>query len=291
MNLLVEKLAAVEKEAAGILSKIENLFSQTDDFNQKVAAFAGQSSEIAAAVASIRQEVADTQQGLKHVRELIAEAKSETEDMVANQDDNQQRCETMTAVFREAFHAASRLFETAQHLGFTDQAKTAFLPEALTVENDDTPVVPTSAAATPISQPAVEEDTEPETSVTEPEPTVAAEPVVETEPIVEAEPVDDLESILGAETSNGVPVADIQTPPLPDVTSELPTEPQHDLDADEVPDSDDTSDSMASNLDVQPLNLEALPSVNLPAEPITTDPSDEQEIEDMLTDLMKPVTA
>ena len=100
---------------------------------------------------------------------LIGESKVESEQLVAGQEENQQRCETMTAVFGAAFQAVSQFFEAAQKMGIADQAKAVFLappipepvakvvsPEEPSVEASELPMPEPVAEVIPPEETAVE---------------------------------------------------------------------------------------------------------------------------------------
>ncbi|MDR3181490.1 MAG: hypothetical protein LBT89_00985 [Planctomycetaceae bacterium] len=270
MSSLVEKLAAVENEIIAAMPKMESLVNETDTFTQKLAAFAGQSSDIAEKAAVLRKEAADTQQCLRHIQTLITEVKADTEAFVASQENNQQRCETMTAVFGEAFQTVSRFFETAQRLGL---AQSTSLPPALESEPVE---VPKPAAKIP------------EPAVVEPEPVAEIpEPV-----IVEPEPVEEISEPVIVEPEPAVeepePVAEIPAaPPLPDITAAPEDVSAETNDVSDIP--DDMTENLTGNLDVPPLNFGNVPPpINADG---NEDGSDEQDIENMLADMMKPVTA
>jgi len=130
MNSVVEKLAAIEKEVAAIQPKMVPLTQRIADLDQKVAGFARQLTGIAEESAAVKQDIELTQQSLTRIQTLIGESRVESEQLVAGQEENLQRCETMTAVFGAAFQAMSQFFETAQRMGLADQAKAVFLPPA-----------------------------------------------------------------------------------------------------------------------------------------------------------------
>jgi uncharacterized coiled-coil protein SlyX len=126
MNSVVEKLAAIEKEIAAIQPKMAPLTERIADLDQKVAGFAQTLTGIAEESAAVKQDIELTRQGLTRIQTLIGESKAESEQLVAGQEENLQRCETMTAVFGAAFQAVSQFFEAAQRMGLADQAKTVF---------------------------------------------------------------------------------------------------------------------------------------------------------------------
>jgi len=132
MNSVVEKLAAIENEVAAIQPKMAPLTERIADLDQKVAGFAQQLSGIADESAAVKQDIELTRQSLTRIQTLIGESRVESEQLVAGQEENQQRCETMTAVFGAAFQAFSQFFEAAQRLGLADHAKAGFSVPAIT---------------------------------------------------------------------------------------------------------------------------------------------------------------
>ena len=127
MNSVVEKLAAIENEVAAIQPKMAPLTERIADLDQKVAGFTQQLSGIAEESTAIKHDIELTRNSLARIQTLIGESRTESEQLLAGQEENQQRCETMTAVFGAAFQAFSQFFEAAQRMGLTDPAKTAFL--------------------------------------------------------------------------------------------------------------------------------------------------------------------
>ena len=311
MNSVVEKLAAIEKEVADIQPKMVPLTERIADLDQKVAAFAQQLTGLAEESAAVKQDIELAQKSFSRIQTLIGESKVESEQLVAGQEENQQRCETMTAVFGAAFQAVSQFFETAQRMGLTDQAKAVFLaspseqamigedslPSA--VSNAMKPPIPEHVAEAippepPIPEPVAEAIT-PETTI--PEPVAEAIPPETTipEPVAEAmlpEPTE-AESILSESDFDAVisgtsdkELDSWSVPGLPDVA----TPPVMEMVSSDDSDTDaELSGEMASHLDVQPLNL-GVPA--LPAQDESTDvgEKDEEEIEALLATMMEPVT-
>ncbi|MCL2005253.1 MAG: hypothetical protein FWG73_03715 [Planctomycetaceae bacterium] len=199
MNPVVEKLAAIEREVSAIQPKMAPLTERIADLDKKVADFAQQITGIAEESAAVKHDIELTQQSLTRIQTLISESKTESEQLVAGQEENLQRCETMTAVFGAAFQAVSQFFETAQRMGLADQAKAVFLsspsgeplpslPEALSAAltpTASTPPPPPEAEAEPAesiaAEPAVEEPAaeEPVAAELPEEPVVAVEPLPE----------------------------------------------------------------------------------------------------------------
>jgi chromosome segregation ATPase len=116
MNSVVEKLAAIEREVAAIQPKMAPLTERIADLDQKVAGFAQQLSGIAEESAAVKQDIELTRKCLARIQTLIGESKVESEQLLAGQEENLQRCETMTAVFGAAFQAVSQFFEAAQRM-------------------------------------------------------------------------------------------------------------------------------------------------------------------------------
>jgi len=312
MNSVVEKLAAIEKEVAAIQPKMVPLTQRIADLDQKVAGFAKQLTGIAEESAAVKQDIELTQQSLTRIQTLIGESKVESEQLVAGQEENLQRCETMTAVFGAAFQAMSQFFETAQRMGLADQAKAVFLvpaSEAASVQpvlsgvlpNSEVLPTPSVAEELPPDWEGVSEETESTVEESAVAGSSAAEPVIpeppamempETEP--ETEPVAEsaTESVLSESdfdsamsgTGNEEP-ASWSVPGLPDVAA-LPEMEETDVETSNV----EPPEEIASQLEVSPLNLEvpALPEQN---ETVQIDENDEQEIEAMLANMMAPVTA
>jgi len=264
MNSVVEKLAAIEKEVAAIQPKMAPLTERIADLHHKVTGFTQQLADLAAESVAVKQDVELTQQSLIKIQTLIGESKVESEQLVAGQEENQQRCETMTAVFGAAFQAMSQFFETAQQMGLADQAKAVFL-------------APSSPPASlpPLSVPVA--------------PPVVPDPPVQKSPITESVLSEsDFDSAI-PDTGEMEETAPWSVPGLPDVAAP-PEIAQADLgtaDSDSEADTEPSS-KMASQLDVPPLNL-AVPALPEQGESAASE-TDDQEIEDMLATLMTPVT-
>ena len=260
MNSVVEKLAAIEKEVAAIQPKMLPLTQRIADLDQKVAGFAQQLTSIAEESAAVKQDIELTRHGLTRIQTLIGESKAESEQLVAGQEENLQRCETMTAVFGAAFQAVSQFFETAQRMGLAEQAKAVFL---------NTPSVPTSAIPPPVS-------------ITPPVLPTFSEPELES---VLSE--SDFDSV--ASDSAEMDSAPWAVPGLPDVATPPGMDSVH-LDSDFAvfADSEPTSE-IASQLEVPPLDL-SVPELPEQSEPAEME-EDDQEIEAMLATMMAPVTA
>jgi len=328
MNSVVEKLAAIEKEVAAIQPKMAPLTQRIADLDRKVAGFAQQLTGIAEESASVKQDIELTQQSLNRIQTLIGESKVESEQLVAGQEENLQRCETMTAVFGAAFQAVSQFFETAQRMGLADQAKAVFLAPAA----ESASVPPVSPVADPIpAAPSV--DGLPPEAFPSSEP--SAEEYLPDEPIpavdsraAEETAVEESVAEVPDEAEPMVPEPTLVEPPMEELPESAPESVLSESDFDSaMPDTGDGgSDSwpvpglpnvaappdmasaeaelpsvgsagevepsaeMASQLDVSPLNLE-IPPLPEQGEPESIDETEEQEIEDMLASMMTPVTA
>ena len=291
MNSVVEKLAAIEKEVAAIQPKMVPLTQRIADLDHKVAGFAQQLAGIAEESAAVKNDIELTQHSLNRIQTLIGESKVESEQLVAGQEENLQRCETMTAVFGAAFQAVSQFFEAAQKMGLADQAKAVFLAPP--------PNIPIPQSPTPITEEPIAEE-----PITE-EP-IVEEPIVE-EPIVEEPAVAGMDSVLTESDfdtvsssmefgESGSELPDVAAPP--DLTESAMESGAEFADTESLsgimPD-DEPSDTMASQLDVPPLQLNplhldgaSLPDLSVPME---MDEVNEQEIEDLLATMMVPVTA
>jgi len=180
MNSVVEKLAAIEKEIAAIQPKMEPITERIAALDQKVVGFAHQLTSLAEESAAVKQDIELTRQSLTRIQTLIGESRAESEQLVAGQEENLQRCETMTAVFGAAFQAVSQFFETAQRMGLADQAKAVFLPPSSVPATFTLPQVPIAVPApvsdfTPVAPPA-SESLEAESSLPE-QPSAVKEPV------------------------------------------------------------------------------------------------------------------
>jgi len=281
MNSVVEKLAAIEKEVAAIQPKMAPLTERIADLDQKVAGFAQQLSGIAEESAAVKQDIELTRQSLTRIQTLIGESKVESEQLVAGQAENLQRCETMTAVFGAAFQAVSQFFETAQRMGLADQAKAVFLP----LPGDLPP--PLALDETP-SEPQPEDAVETADGRRQ-----TAEETTESA-FSEAAFESALDSALDSALS-GADEADLDPWPasgLPDVASPpdiASAELDSGLDSGEEADSEPASE-MATQLEVPPLNL-ATPDLPKEDGAASETEMDDQEIEDLLASMMTPVTA
>ncbi|MCL2005915.1 MAG: hypothetical protein FWG73_07085, partial [Planctomycetaceae bacterium] len=173
-------LAAIEREVAAIQPKMAPLTERIADLDKKISDFAQQITGFAEESASVKNDIELTQQSLTKILSLIGESKTESEQLVAGQEENIQRCETMTAVFGAAFQAVSQFFETAQRMGLADQAKAVFLAPT---PGQPLPAFPTAlSAALPETLPAIDAESIAEEPASE-EP--AAEEVPTEEPAVE----------------------------------------------------------------------------------------------------------
>ena len=321
MSSVVEKLAAIEREVAAIQPKMLPLTERIADLDQKVAGFARQLVGVAEESAAVKQDIELTRQSLARIQTLIGESRAESEQLVAGQEENQQRCETMTAVFGAAFQAMSQFFETAQRMGIADQAKAVFLsqpssPEVSTFpqmpllsssSESEPPEEPTVPAAEPVfddtgnftdnaseafpdgpGEHGVDADVSPTPESLVPELQNPASHDVEAAESVLSE--SDFESAISDVSENEL--ASWSPPDLPDVTAPSPEIVNDD---DDSVDSESESDAepsaeIASHLDVPPLNL-SVPALPMQSEQTTADEMDEQEIEALLASMQTPVTA
>jgi regulator of replication initiation timing len=295
MNSVVEKLAAIEKEVAAIQPKMAPLTERIADLDQKVAGFAQQLTGIAEESAAVKQDIELTRQSLTRIQTLIGESKTESEQLAAGQEENLQRCETMQAVFGAAFQAVSQFFETAQRMGLADQAKAVFLNPSASPPEETADGGRQTAEEVVESEPAELEIPEP--PVMEPPPVtdipVAEPPITESTEIEspEAESVlseSDFDSVMPDAGKAGPDSWSV--PGLPDVAT-LPEIPNADLNSTDADAEADTepSDEMASQLEVQPLNL-SVPALQEQSEPVPPE-MDDQDIEDMLATMGAPLTA
>ena len=280
MNSVVEKLAAIEKEVAAIQPKMEPLTERIAVLHQKVTYFTQQLTDLAAESVAVKQDVELTRQSLSRIQTLIGESKVESEQLVAGQEENLQRCETMTAVFGAAFQAVSQFFETAQRMGLADQAKAVFLaPSSTSVTSE----LPSSSSVSPLST------TLEAVAETVPMELPQADPSIESLSAIESTwSESDFDSVIpDASESDTVPCP---VTSLPDVAA--PPKMAHadpDSDTDSFADAEPSSE-IASQLEVPPLNL-AIPTLPDQNELTTMDETDEQEIEALLATMMTPVTA
>ncbi|MCL2711353.1 MAG: hypothetical protein FWE95_10785 [Planctomycetaceae bacterium] len=275
MNSVVEKLAALEQEVSVLQPKMAPLTERIAALDQKVTGFARQLTDLAAESAAVKQDIELTRQGLARIQTLISESKAESEQLVAEQEEHQQRYKAMTA-FVEA--ARQVFFGTDQPMGLTDQAKAVFhaLPPTETADS---------------RRQTADDRREPATV----SPDMDAESGAETmpdEPPVE-EPAAD-ESVLSESDFDSVMPGAIEEEPepwaIPPCLPDVSTSPEiDDTDTDAEPSDAEPSCEMASQLDVPPLNL-AVPALPEQNEPEAINEQDEQEIEAMLADMMAPVT-
>ena len=232
MNSVVEKLAAIEKEVVAIQPKMAPLTERIADLHQKVTDFTKQLADLANESVAVKQDVELTRKSLGRIQELISESKVESEQLVAGQEENLQRCETMTAVFGAAFQAVSQFFEAAQQMGLADQAKAVFLapPSAPVMigDNRQQPAENRIIQAVPMPEPVTETPPQPLL----PESPAPLPPVMEPIPPVLAEPIPDVPPSSIMETSTAeieerpaVPAQETPTADEPIVSSVA--EPSH----------------------------------------------------------------
>ena len=214
MNPVVEKLAAIEKEVAAIQPKMAPLTERISALDQKVADFAQQLTGIAEESASVKQDIELTQQCLARIQTLISESKVESEQLVAGQEENLQRCETMTAVFGAAFQAVSQFFETAQRMGLADQAKAVFLtPPSNSIPSAPIPAVPPASESPPAA---------PDEPVIEAAP--AEEPAIPEPPMVETpEPDNNQENMEAGSEATQCDQSNLPSDPVTPAAPALPT--------------------------------------------------------------------
>jgi regulator of replication initiation timing len=258
MNSVVEKLAAIEKEIATIQPKMAPLTERIVDLDQKITHFARQLTSIAEESAAVKHDIELTRQSLSRIQTLIGESKVESEQLVAGQEANLQRCETMTAVFGAAFQAVSQFFETAQRMGLADQAQAIFL-------NPISAPMPTAPPVTSATPPPVMELPNDESTLSDSDFEVTKHDFCEPESVAWS------------------------MPDLPNVAAPLEIDSVHsDSDSAALADAEPASE-IASQLEVLPLDLSipALPELSESAEL----EDDDQEIEAMLATMMAPVTA
>jgi len=301
MNSVVEKLAALEQEVATLQPKMAPLSERIATLDQKVTGFAQQLTDLAAESAAVKQDIELTRQGLARIQTLIGESKTESEQLVTEQEEHQQRYKAMTA-FVEA--ARQVFFGADQQIGLTDQAKAVFhalpptdlagIPAEKTADGSREPttvspdVDEASSAEAMLKELPVEEL--PEQPADEPEPPMPEEPPAEELPAEEL-PMEESalsESDFDSAMSGAIdpePEPWAMPPGLPDV-ADLPEMESVPSDAEE---DAGPSCEMASQLEVPPLNL-AVPALPEQNEPETMNEQEEQEIEAMLADMMAPVT-
>jgi regulator of replication initiation timing len=272
MGSIVENLAVIEKEVGLIQPRISPLVEKIEALNQKIETFTKQLAEIGAEAASIQQEVGSTQQGFAKIQSLIAETRSESEQFVAGQEENQQRCETMTAVFGEAFQVVSRFLATAQKMGLVEPAQAEPL---LTSPPVLTPSPAEPEPVVPAREEEVVQGEEPESQVSACEEEFSA--------ISDA----DFVSVI----TPAAEIAKLSLPGLPDVAA--PPALDDDVETGDpttvegpTEEAEESTNEIASELDLPPLLLDTPTSTEEP----DTDEENEQQIEDMLTDMLTPVT-
>jgi hypothetical protein len=178
--------------------------------------------EITCETNTVQQEINSFQQTLESIRKLLAETKTEGEQISADQDENKYLYESMTEMFGEAFQVVSRFFETARKIGIVDKEKvTNFLTLQQQIVKPETK--PVTAISEPTPKPISESISEPIIS------SVTEEPVTEktSEPIVEISNASELQEPTSIdETLNQF--VETETKELPDEnkTEIISTEPE-----------------------------------------------------------------
>ncbi|MDR2441367.1 MAG: hypothetical protein LBE12_18555 [Planctomycetaceae bacterium] len=285
MSNIVEKITVVEEQMALIQSKIIPLASKAEMLNQKIEKVSGLLTEITGETNMIQQEINSFQQILDSIRKLLAETKTEGEQITADQDENKYLYESMTEMFGEAFQVVSRFFETARKIGIVDKEKvTNFLalqqqiakPETkpVTAISESTPKLTPEPTPEPISEPII-------SSVTE-------EPVIEKtlEPIVEIPNAPELqEPAITAETLNQF--VETETKELPDENKieiisaepEPQLEPQLEPELESVSEIDEQTISPILGLPDVSVLPESFPPINNTETPINNTEPVETPIE------------
>jgi len=290
MNSVVEKLAAIEKEVAAIQPKMAPLTKRIADLDQKMAGFVRQLTGIAEESAAVKQDIELTRQSLTRIQTLIGESKVESEQLLAGQEENQQRCETMQAVFGAAFQAVSQFFETAQRMGLADQAKAVFLNPSVETADGRRQTAEEVSEKILAGTPVFQEETADGGQQTAEE-VRSQEADVETPELESVLSESDFDSVMPDEgEAEVVAWSAPDLPGLPDVAAlpeisdaDVPST-DSDIEVDAAP-----SEEMASQLDVPPLHLSA-PALPEQSEPVLPD-MDDQDIEEMLATMGVPVTA
>ena len=227
MNAVVEKLAAIEKEIAAIQPKMQPITERIDVLDQKVAGFAQQLTSLAEESAAVKQDIELTRQCLTRIQTLIGESKAESEQLVAGQEENLHRCETMTAVFGAAFQAMSQFFETAQRMGLADQAKAVFLTPSSAPATLPLPSVPSPAIPAPVSDVAPAAPPVFESPVQKPQPLPPEEPADKPSPPIPEAVAEaaQTEEPIGEEPVNESSVNEESVSELPPVAAPAPVKP------------------------------------------------------------------
>ena len=298
MNSVVEKLAAIEQEVAALQPKMAPLMERIAALDQKVTGFAQQLTDLASESASVKQDVELVGQGLARIQTLIGESKIDSEQLAAEQEENQQRYQAMESFVGTLYQLHSQSVQIAQWLGLADQAKAIFpAPPSAPATIGDGRLQTTDGSREPATvSPDVDEESNaepmPEEPACEPEPPLVVPSPVD-EPPVEEEPPIPESTLSESDFDSAMPDSDEQEPEpwgampdLPDVAAP-PEMEVFSSDSDAEPSMDE--EEMASQLDVPPLNL-AVPDLPEQNESEAVSEQDEQEIEDMLATMMAPVT-
>ncbi|MDR1962539.1 MAG: hypothetical protein LBQ50_02030 [Planctomycetaceae bacterium] len=317
MSKIVEKITVIEDQIALLQSKIVPLTSKTNTLSRKLNSFSGLLTEMIEETNAICHEIDSAQQELVSIQTILAETKTEGEQISADQDENKRLYESMTEMFGEAFQVVSRFFETAQRIGIVDKeqapnflalrqqiAQTKPVVEELVTEK-----TPESVAemAEPIVLPVAEEWVTEETpeSVAE-----MAEPIVPTEmeepvtsPVAEKliteetpNPFDETnelfdenrltETELEPNLESVAEISKLTIPHLPDVAL-LPDllPPVNEVENTENVETLEETPVEAATLNLPPLQL-TTPTV----EQTETSEDEEKRLEDLLTNLSTPIS-
>ncbi len=304
MNTIADKLAAAENHVNEILGQWSPLIGRLEKLDRELSGVSETITRLSQESQAVRGEIGTARQGLEQVLAILAETKTEGADLTAKQEENEHLCNTLTSMFGEAFQVVSRFLETAQKIGIIDKNKTqeildhASATETIVEPVTDAPVVEEAIepvaeetvieeAIEPIAaEPAVEEVVEPITA--EPVVEEAIEPIAE-EPVVEDTVGEQLADILedelpGTSSETETDLEPPTMPGLPDVTSATDSLPPVD---DTIAETETQSpEEIAMELDLPPLQLGASSDTldgNVSEE-------EEQRIEDLLTDLTKPIS-
>ena len=328
MNSVVEKLAAIEQEIAALQPKMAPLTERIADLDQKVTGFAHQLNDLAAESAAVKQDIELTRNGLVRIQTLIGESKTESEQLAAGQEENQQRYKAMESFVGTLYQLHSQSVQIAQWLGLADQAKAVFpappsTPATLApIASPVTPVaelpeppafvpdlplpeavaepLPPELPVTPVAElpepPAFVPDLPLPEATTEPLPPELPVPEAVAEPIPVESPMSESEL---SESDFDAAISDVGTmkpeplgvPGLPNVAAppEMGATPSDsDSDSDDAISDAEPSDEIASHLDVPPLHL-ATPPLPEQTEAAPADEKDDQDIEAMLAAMGAPV--
>ncbi|MDR1140332.1 MAG: hypothetical protein LBL62_01480 [Planctomycetaceae bacterium] len=293
MSPFVEKIVTIEEQVVFIQSKITPLTLKVETLNRKIDGFSGLLTEIVGETNAIQQEINSTQQSLELIQTLLAETKTEGEQISADQDENKHLYESMTEMFGEAFQVVSRFFETAQKIGIVDKEKTT---NFLALQQQMIKTEPVAAVSEPISEPmilpvteesVIEKTSEPVAEIQKlQESVIVEEPFNLFDEIKELSDKNNIETNFDEPDTNSVSkIPDLTTPDLPDVP-EFP---------ESLPSVSDTeTETIEIPVEVETLNLPPL-QLNTPndlEDSKQTELSEEEEkkLEDLLADLSTPIS-